>query len=193
MPGRGFNIRKDVANGAPTPAAGRALPDTGKSTIASARTGEPTAGLRGANNRRLGSMPATLSHHEALIYVMVTISAVDRAMSDEELSRIGHIVSNLPVFHDYDENGLVQTAQVCGQILAGDDGLSKALALVKRSLPVQLRETAYALAVEVAAADLQIQREERRFLELLAENLEISKLVVAAIERGARARHRTLT
>jgi tellurite resistance protein len=137
-------------------------------------------------------MPATLSHHEALIYVMVTISAVDRAMSDEELSRIGQIVSNLPVFVDYDENGLVQTAQACGEVLAADDGLNKALGLIKRTLPSQLRETAYALAVEVAAADLQIQKEERRFLELLAENLEVSKLVVAAIERGARARHRTL-
>lgn len=137
-------------------------------------------------------MPATLSHHEALIYVMVTISAVDRAMSDEELSRIGQIVSNLPVFADYDENTLVQTAQACGEILSGDDGLNRVLALVKRTLPSQLRETAYALAVEVAAADLQIQKEERRFLELLSDNLEISKLVVAAIERGARARHRTV-
>jgi tellurite resistance protein len=137
-------------------------------------------------------MPATLSHHEALIYVMVTISAVDRAMSDEELSRIGQIVSNLPIFADFDENGLVQTAQACGEVLAGDDGLNKVLALVKRTLPSPLRETAYALAVDVAAADLLIQKEERRFLELLAENLEISKLVVAAIERGARARHRTL-
>ena len=35
------------------------------------------------------------------------------------------------------------------------------------------------------------RKEERRFLELLAEHLEVSKLVVAAIERGARARHRT--
>ncbi|MEZ5923495.1 MAG: tellurite resistance TerB family protein [Hyphomicrobiaceae bacterium] len=137
-------------------------------------------------------MPATLSHHEALIYVMVTISAVDRAMSDAELSRIGQIVSNLPVFQDFDENDLVTTAQACGEVLAGDDGLNKGLGLIKRALPSHLRETAYALAVEVAAADLQIQKEERRFLEMLAEHLEISKLVVAAIERGARARHRTL-
>jgi hypothetical protein len=28
-----------------------------------------------------------LSHHAALIYVMVTISAVDRTMSDDELAR----------------------------------------------------------------------------------------------------------
>ncbi len=138
-------------------------------------------------------MPAAISHHEALIYVMVTISAVDRAMSDEELSRIGQIVSNLPVFADYDENVLVQTAQACGQILSSDDGLNKVLGLIKRTLPSTLRETAYALAVEVAAADLQIQKEERRFLELLSDTLEISKLVVAAIERGARARHRTVS
>jgi len=43
-----------------------------------------------------------LNHHAALVYVMVTISAVDRTMTDDELARIGEIVSNLPVFADYD-------------------------------------------------------------------------------------------
>ena len=41
-----------------------------------------------------------LNHHAALVYVMVTISAVDRTMTDDELARIGEIVSNLPVFAD---------------------------------------------------------------------------------------------
>src|SRR6185312_11667715 len=43
-------------------------------------------------------MTEPLNHHAALIYVMVTMSAVDRTMTDAELSRIGEIVSNLPVF-----------------------------------------------------------------------------------------------
>jgi hypothetical protein len=38
-------------------------------------------------------MTEPLNHHAALIYVMVTMSAVDRIMTDAELGRIGEIVS----------------------------------------------------------------------------------------------------
>jgi tellurite resistance protein len=133
-----------------------------------------------------------ISHHEALIYVMVTMSAVDGAMDDEELSRIGEIAKSLPVFTDFNEDRLLEVAQRCGAALAAPDGLRAVLDLVQRSLPSALRETAYALAVEVAAVDLKVQPEELRLLELLRDKLEISKLVTAALERGARARYRMI-
>ena len=137
-------------------------------------------------------MTEPLSHHAALVYVMVTISAVDRTMSDEELARIGEIVSNLPVFADYDEEKLVKTAEACGEILSGDGGLEQVLRLVHRALPPKLRETAYAVALEVAAADRQICPEEIRFLEMLGDTLDLDKMTTAAIERGIRARNMML-
>ena len=133
-----------------------------------------------------------LSHHAALIYVMVTISAVDRTMSDDELARIGEIVSNLPVFADYDEEGLVKAAESCGEILSADGGLELVLRLVNNALPPKLRETAYAVALEVAAADREIKPEEIRFLEMLGDTLDLDKMTTAAIERGIRARNMTL-
>ena len=133
-----------------------------------------------------------LNHHAALVYVMVTISAVDRTMTDDELARIGEIVSNLPVFADYDENTLVKTAENCGEILSADGGLQEVLRLVQGALPAKLRETAYAVALEVAAADRQIKPEEIRFLEMLGDTLELDKMTTAAIERGIRARNTTL-
>jgi tellurite resistance protein len=48
-------------------------------------------------------MTEPLDHHDALIYAMVTTSAVDRTMTDKELARIGQIVSHLPVFDGYDQ------------------------------------------------------------------------------------------
>jgi len=56
-------------------------------------------------------MTEPLNHHEALIYVMVASSAVDRAMTGDEFARIGEMVSNLPVFADCDEEGLVKAAE----------------------------------------------------------------------------------
>jgi tellurite resistance protein len=137
-------------------------------------------------------MTEPLDHHEALIYTMVTMSAVDRAMTDAELARIGEIVSNLPIFAEYDADRLVQTSETCGEILSQANGLQQVLQLIRSALPKKLRETAYAVALEVAAADLNVWPEETRFLEMLRDSLELDKLTTAAIERGIRARNTVL-
>jgi tellurite resistance protein len=137
-------------------------------------------------------MTEPMNHHAALVYVMVTVSAVDRAMTDDELHRIGEIVSNLPIFSDYDDNDLVKTAEACGEILSADGGLQQVLRLVRGALPEKLRETAYAVALEVAAADRLVRPEEIRFLEMLGDTLELDRMTTAAIERGIRARNMTL-
>lgn len=134
-------------------------------------------------------MTAQLAPPEALIYAMITTSAVDRRISDDELSRIGSIVKELPPFHEFDRDWLVNEAQDCGKILAKPEGLDKVLDLIAEGLPERLHETAYVLAAEVAATDLRVKVEEVRFLELLADRLKLDKLVCAALERAARARH----
>ncbi|WP_137388375.1 tellurite resistance TerB family protein [Rhodoligotrophos defluvii] len=137
---------------------------------------------------------STVGPHQALIYVMVTMSAVDNRMGDAELKRIGTIVKRLPVFRDFDPDRLVLTAQEAGELLSadGEAGLRTLLALVKQALPERLRETAYALAVEVAAADMKLPKEEIRLLQILRDTLELDKLTCAAIERSAIARYAQL-
>jgi tellurite resistance protein len=137
-------------------------------------------------------MTESRGHHAALIYVMVTTSAVDRAMNDAELARIGEIVSKLPIFEDFNKDSLVKTAQDCGDVLSADGGLEHVLVLIRANLPDKLRETAYAVALEVAAADLDVRPEETRFLEMLRDALDLDKLTTAAIERGIRARNLVL-
>ena len=129
-----------------------------------------------------------LNHHAALIYVMVTMSAVDRTMTDAELARIGEIVSHLPIFRDFDQENLVKTAEGCGEILSADGGLDHVLLLIRSNLPPRLRETAYAVACDVAAADGDLVDEEANILELLRRRLGVDRLVAAAIERATYAR-----
>jgi len=133
-----------------------------------------------------------ITPHEALIYVMITTAAADRQISDRELERIAEIVRHLPVFMAYDVDNLAKTAERCGDLLSNEEGLDDMLELIASALPKKLHETAYALAVEVAAADLKVPDEEIRLLELLRDALNLDKLVTAAIERSARARHQTL-
>jgi tellurite resistance protein len=77
----------------------------------------------------------------------------------------------------------------CAKLLQDNDGLEKALNAIKEGLPERLRETAYALGCEVAAADGKVSPEESRLLEMIRFRLNIGRLAAAAIERGARARH----
>jgi tellurite resistance protein len=137
-------------------------------------------------------MSKNVGPHEALIYTMVTMAAADRDLSDTELRRIGSIVKHLPPFRGFDAERLVPVAEACGELLNQEDGLEKVIDVVTAALPDRLRETAYAVAVEIAAVDLSVGQEELRLLEILRDRLALDKLVCAAIERGARARHRTL-
>ena len=132
-----------------------------------------------------------VSHHSALIYVMVIVSAADGVMSPNELRTIGDLVRMLPVFRGFDTTRLVTVSQECGEVLQEADGLAAALGLVKDALPEHLCETAYWLALEVALSDNKVALEEIRVIETIRRTLGIERLIAAAIERGARARHQT--
>jgi hypothetical protein len=132
-----------------------------------------------------------ISHHAALIYVMVVVSASDGNMSERELRTIGDIVRTLPVFRGFDENRLLAVSQECAAILQEQDGLDAVLGLIKNALPDPLRETAYWLALEVALTEPRVMLEEVRIIELLRRSLEIDRLSSAALDHAAEARYRT--
>jgi tellurite resistance protein len=131
----------------------------------------------------------TISHHAALIYGMVVVSASDGVMSEKEIKTIGVLVKSLPVFRDFDQYNLLHMSQECAAILSEKDGLSAVLGLMKEALPEHLRETAYWLGLEVALADSRVALEEVRVLEMIRRTLGIERLEAAALERAARARY----
>ncbi len=133
-----------------------------------------------------------LNPHTALVYIMVLTSAADRDMTDQELLRIGDIINTLPVFEAFDQEQLVPLAEECAARLDRDNGLEAVLDVIVASLPAKISETAYAIACEIAAADLHVEQEELRLLEMLRHRLNVDRLTAAAIERGVRARHTTL-
>ena len=137
-------------------------------------------------------MTTSVTPHDALIYVMVTMSAVDSTMTDNELKEIGTIVQTLPIFEGYDRETLITTSREASAILGKEDGLDTLLDIVAEALPKKYHDTAYALAVEVAAVDLSVAQEELRFLQILRDRLNLDKLTIAALERSATARYRTL-
>ncbi len=133
-----------------------------------------------------------LDHHRALIYTMVLVSAADSSLPESELRIIGDIVEDLPVFRDFDRSALPGLLNDCTQLIGREDGLEETLKAIKAALPAKLRETAYAIACDLVAADGEASQEELRLLELLRHRLNLDRLIAAAIERAARARFQTL-
>lgn len=133
----------------------------------------------------------SLSPQKALIYIMVVTAAADREMTDRELKRIGDQVRNLPVFAGFDEGELVASAEECAFRLGQEGGLDGFLDTIVGALPSSLMETGYALACEIAAADLHVPQEEARLLRILRDRLGIDRLVATGIERAVKARHTT--
>jgi len=123
---------------------------------------------------------------------MIAVSASDEEVRTSELVTIQSIVNHLPIFGNYDTDRINQIAQVVFDLLSDEDGLDAFFGLIKDNLPFDLNETAYAIACDVAAADGVLGQSELQFLQEIRYELDIDRLHGAAIERGARARFKTL-
>jgi len=137
-------------------------------------------------------MQRPIDQHTALIFTMVLLAAAEGEMTDAELETIGRQVRYLPVFKDFDKDHLTEVGRQCADLLRDEDGLAVAVDMIAEALPGPLRETAYALACDVAAADGALAIEELNLLGMLRQELSIDRLVAVAIERATHARHAVL-
>lgn len=133
-----------------------------------------------------------LSAQDALVAIMVAVSASDELIRTSELVAIQKTVNHLPVFGDYDADRITRVSKMVFDLYEEEDGLDALFGLVRDVLPERLNETAYALACDVAAADGRMAETELRLLAEIRYELNVDRLAGAAIERGARARHLTL-
>ncbi len=136
---------------------------------------------------------APMTAQDALAALMVAVSASDETIRTAELVKMSNSINNLPVFAQYDAERLPRVSKMVFDLLEQEDGLEALFGLIRDALPDRLFETAYALSCDVAAADGAIDGAEARMLEEIRYELEIDRLHAAAIERGSRARHMTLT
>lgn len=125
---------------------------------------------------------------DALVSLMVMVSAADGDMTDRELSVMGQLVATLPIFSDYEAEDMLQATQLCADYLSKDDGLELLLARCKELLSSKLCLTGYALACDVAAADGDLHEEELEILEMIRRQLNVERLHAAAIEKATAAR-----
>jgi tellurite resistance protein len=135
---------------------------------------------------------ARFTPQEALVCAMVLMSFADGPMSDAELGMMSRMVQELPVFADFHSGEIETVTDAVAKLLGRNDGLDDAMTLLRDSLPMRLRETAYLLACEVCAADGEATQEELRFLQDLRIGLDLDRLIAGAIERAAKARYQVI-
>lgn len=126
---------------------------------------------------------------EALICTMVLVAAADGGMTDREIGVMSGQVQTLPAFEDFSTGQLDVATEAAVALLHEEDGLRHAASLIRAALSPRLRETAYALACEVIAADDVAGQQSLEMLALVEAELHLDRLVAAAIERGVRARY----
>lgn len=135
---------------------------------------------------------APLTAQDALVALMIAVSASDEDIRTSELVEMNLSINHLPIFAQYDTERTPRTSRMVFDLLEQEDGLEALFGLIRDALPQHLFETAYALSCDVAAADGKIDGAEARMLEEIRDELELDRLHAAAIERGSRARHMTI-
>lgn len=125
---------------------------------------------------------------DALVLTMVLASAADGDMTDAEMARIDMQLNYLPAFDGWGADRFDSVIKECLGFFDQADGLTAALAHIRDVLPDHLRETAYAVACDMVAADGKASQEELRVLELMRHALDIGRLHASAIEYGTRVR-----
>jgi uncharacterized tellurite resistance protein B-like protein len=136
--------------------------------------------------------PDDFTAQDALVAIMIAVSASDESIRTSELVTIERMVNHLPVFADYPGDRLKSVSNVVFNMFQDEDGLDQLWEMTRRALPVRMFETAYVMACDVVAADGKAGESELRLLEEMRYELNIDRLHAAAIERAARARHMAL-
>lgn len=139
----------------------------------------------------MSDITASMTPQDALVALMIATSASDEVLRTSELLTIERIVNHFPVFSGYDQDRLKLVSQTVLDLFEEEDGIDALFGLIRDALPKKLSETAYAMACDVAAADGRLGEGELRLLEEMRYELNIDRLAAAAIEHGARVRHRT--
>ncbi|MFV0386246.1 tellurite resistance TerB family protein [Paracoccus sp. (in: a-proteobacteria)] len=129
---------------------------------------------------------------DALVAVMVAVSASDETMRTSELVAIQRMVDHMPIFANYDEDRIRAISQTVMTLFEEEEGLDALFGLIRDALPEKLYETAYALACDVGAADGRLYEGEIEMLAEIRDQLSLSRLHAAAIELSAQVRHRVL-
>ncbi len=125
----------------------------------------------------------------AFTAVPLAMSAVDGKIDETEMECVGTYLERMRIFKDYDNDQIAAMFSSLLEIL-DHKGVIDLVKAAKIKLPGELRETAFACAVDVAFADGQLTDGEKQLLKELYRFLEVPEKIASMIIKVAMIRNR---
>jgi len=113
-----------------------------------------------------------LTVDEAFIAILIGAMDANRHVSPEEAARAHHIIWSMKRFRRKSGDRVNRTIEAM-RTLIESEGAGRVIAAATRAIPEDLREAAFAVSADLVLADGQIEPAERRFLSMLASNLQV--------------------
>ncbi len=114
----------------------------------------------------------SLTRTEAFAGILLSASACDGHIADEELTSLFTTISRMKLFENYTEQKWTSMMDHLLKILKRE-GVDHLAQRCCDALPDELRESAFANACDIVLADGVVEDEEKEFLETLQKVLEI--------------------
>jgi len=115
----------------------------------------------------------TFSTQEAFLGIALATSAADGEIVESEAKGMFAYLLQMRMFDGYTSRQMSDIFKKLVTVLE-NEGVGGLVAIVKSSLPSELRETAFACAVDIALADGVIEDSEKELLEELQQVMEVS-------------------
>lgn len=127
--------------------------------------------------------PNSLSQAEALAAIAVAALAADGYLLDEERQSLVSAMAGLQVFKKYSSQQRLKLLEKLFDLLR-QKGAHTLVHSAKDALPPKLRETAFAVAINMVMADGTLVESEREFLRQLEQVLEIPDAVASQMVKS---------
>lgn len=114
----------------------------------------------------------SLSPAEAFAAVAVAAIAADGYLKTEERQQIVTLLRQVPLFAGYSEQRLAELLEKLFNLLSVK-GINPLVAIARESLPAELQETAFRVAVDLVLVDGELTPKERNFIEHLWHIMDI--------------------
>jgi len=121
-----------------------------------------------------------LDKQESFLAIALAVSAADGHISQSEVNGIISYLSRMKMFENISGNRM----QAMFDNLIGiirRQGVGPLVNMARASLPTELRQTAFACAVDIALADGVIEQDEQNLLEELQKVLEVPENIALNI------------
>lgn len=130
---------------------------------------EPT----GAPTESLTTTLVAFSPQEAYAAITLLAIASDGYLANEELDAITSHLSRMHLFHHFRPDTMQRMYAKLFDIMR-KDGADVLLESAKETLPIELRESAFAMCCDLTLADGVMAKDEQTFLQELHQVLDIS-------------------